>query len=123
MRSLPVSPGSPIAAPLSSKGLNHLEDWRRKDLFRQLFLAAGRRDLGCEIGFLLVDSLAESIAHKSGDLDRRAAPGAEESDKQMAEPVYRRVVVKLSGEFLAGSRQAGRRKAIASWLSRSIVVS
>src|SRR6185437_577365 len=37
-----------------------------------LLLAAGRRDLGCEIGFLLFDSLAESIAHKSGDLHRRA---------------------------------------------------
>src|SRR3984957_12327921 len=37
-----------------------------------LFLAARRPDFGCEIGFLLVDSLAESIAHKSGNLDRRA---------------------------------------------------
>src|SRR5260370_41635731 len=42
------------------------------ELFRRLFLAAGRRDLGCEIGFLLVDSLAQSIAHKSGNLHRRA---------------------------------------------------
>jgi hypothetical protein len=31
-----------------------------------------RRDFGGEIGFLLLDSLAESIAHKSGDLHRRA---------------------------------------------------
>jgi uridylate kinase len=30
-----------------------------------------------------------------------------ESDPQMAEPVYRRVVIKLSGEYLAGSRLAG----------------
>src|SRR5882762_5908894 len=43
-----------------------------EELFRRLFLAAGRRDLGCEIGFLLVDSLAQSIAHKSGHLNRRA---------------------------------------------------
>src|SRR6266850_4791766 len=43
-----------------------------EELFRRLFLAAGRRDLGCEIGFLLVDSLAQSIAHKSGNLHRRA---------------------------------------------------
>src|ERR1700743_167758 len=70
MRSLPVSPGGPIAAPWSSQGLNHLENWRRRDFFRQLLLAAGRRDLGCEIGFLLFDSLAESIAHKSGNLYR-----------------------------------------------------
>src|SRR5215216_621465 len=33
-----------------------------------LLLAAGGRDFGCEIGFLLLDSLAESIAHKAGDL-------------------------------------------------------
>src|ERR1700755_1912643 len=39
---------------------------------RARILAAGRRDLGCEIGFLLLDSLAQSIAHKSRDLDRRA---------------------------------------------------
>src|SRR4029450_10719580 len=38
----------------------------------RLLLSAGRRDLGCEIGFLLFDSLAESIAHKSGNLHRRA---------------------------------------------------
>src|SRR5258705_13916248 len=43
-----------------------------EELFRRLFFAAGRRDLGCEIGFLLVDSLAQSIAHKSGNLHRRA---------------------------------------------------
>src|SRR6266700_5228854 len=42
------------------------------ELFRRLFLAAGRRDLGREIGFLLVDSLAQSIAHKSGNLHRRS---------------------------------------------------
>src|SRR3981189_765308 len=41
---------------------------------RRLLLAAGGRDLGCEIGFLLFDSLAESIAHKSGNLHRRADP-------------------------------------------------
>src|SRR3984957_8845694 len=40
--------------------------------FRRLLLAAGCRDFGPEIGFLLLDSLAQSIAHKSGDLDRRA---------------------------------------------------
>src|SRR6218665_3741149 len=28
-------------------------------------------DLGGEIGFLLLDSLAQSIAHKTGNLDRR----------------------------------------------------
>src|ERR1700742_2658007 len=39
---------------------------------KRLLLAAGRRDLGREIGFLLFDPLAESIAHKSGDLHRRA---------------------------------------------------
>src|ERR1700760_907984 len=39
---------------------------------RLLLLAAGSRNLGGEIGFLLFDSLAESIAHKSGDLHRRA---------------------------------------------------
>src|ERR1700682_5440838 len=38
----------------------------------RLFLAAGRRDFGCEIGFLLFDSFAESIAHKAGNLHRRA---------------------------------------------------
>src|ERR1700682_5484457 len=42
-----------------------------EELFRRLFLAAGRRDLGGEVGFLLVDSLAQSIAHKSSDLHRR----------------------------------------------------
>src|ERR1700726_4837477 len=43
-----------------------------RGIFRRLLLAAGRRDLGCEIGFLLLDSLAQSIAHKSSDLHRRA---------------------------------------------------
>src|ERR1019366_10568126 len=43
-----------------------------KALLLRLLLAAGRRDFGCEIGFLLVDSLAQSIAHKSGHLDRCA---------------------------------------------------
>src|SRR5437870_13616801 len=43
-----------------------------EDRFPRLLLAAGRRDLGCKIGFLLFDSLAESIAHKSGNLHRRA---------------------------------------------------
>src|ERR1043166_668309 len=40
---------------------------------------------------------------------RRAAPGAalREERSQMAEPVYRRVVVKLSGEYLAGSQGYG----------------
>src|SRR5258708_15265111 len=37
----------------------------------RLLLSTGRRDLGCEIGFLLFDSLAESIAHKSGNFHRR----------------------------------------------------
>src|ERR1035438_10891032 len=45
---------------------------RPKALLLRLLLAAGRRDLGREIGFLLVDSLAQSIAHKSGHLHRRA---------------------------------------------------
>src|SRR5712664_312730 len=45
---------------------------RRKDYSRRLFLAAGRRDLGREIGFLPLDSLPQSIAHKSGNLHRRA---------------------------------------------------
>src|SRR5215470_11921164 len=35
------------------------------------------------------------------------ARGGEENDEQMAEPVYRRVVVKLSGEYLAGSHGYG----------------
>src|SRR6202171_4910126 len=43
-----------------------------RGICRRLLLAAGRRDLGCEIGFLLLDSLAQSIAHKSRDLHRRA---------------------------------------------------
>src|ERR1700733_4179693 len=42
------------------------------EISRRFLLSAGRRDLGCEVGFLLFDSLAQSIAHKSGDLDRRA---------------------------------------------------
>ena len=37
-----------------------------------VLLTAGGRDFGREIGFLPVDSLAESIAHKSGDLHRCA---------------------------------------------------
>ena len=40
--------------------------------FRRLLLAAGRRDLGGKISGLPIDSLAQSIAHKSGDLHRRA---------------------------------------------------
>src|ERR1700746_663602 len=34
----------------------------------RLLLAAGGRDLGCEIALLPLDSLAESIAHKARDL-------------------------------------------------------
>src|SRR5690242_18184823 len=45
---------------------------RRYDRRRSLLLAAGGSHFGSEIGFLLLDSLAESIAHKSGDLHRRA---------------------------------------------------
>ena len=36
----------------------------------------------------------------------RSWPG-QESDRIMAEPVYRRVVIKLSGEYLAGSQSFG----------------
>src|SRR5690242_20794613 len=45
---------------------------RRESAGRRLLLAAGCRDFGREIGFLLLDSLAESIAHKAGNLHRRA---------------------------------------------------
>src|ERR1700709_2491043 len=41
-------------------------------ILRRLLLAAGGRYFGREIGFLPVDSLAQSIAHKSGDLHSRA---------------------------------------------------
>src|SRR5580698_2901432 len=44
----------------------------RCSISRRLLLAASGCDLGREIGFLPVDSLAESIAHKSGNLHRRA---------------------------------------------------
>src|SRR5215831_2187154 len=37
-----------------------------------LLLAAGRRDLGREVAFLLLDRLIESIAHKARDLHRAA---------------------------------------------------
>src|SRR5262249_16145195 len=37
---------------------------------RRLLLAAGCRDFGREIGFLLLDSLAESIVHKARDFHR-----------------------------------------------------
>src|SRR6267378_8154574 len=40
--------------------------------FRRLFLAAYRGHLGGKVGFLPLDSLAESIAHKSGNLHRCA---------------------------------------------------
>src|SRR5438105_15210685 len=36
--------------------------------FRRLLLAAGGGDLGREVAFLLLDSLAESIAHEARDL-------------------------------------------------------
>src|SRR4051795_7077915 len=38
---------------------------------------------------------------------RRAQPAPEKEAIRMAEPVYRRVVVKLSGEYLAGSQGVG----------------
>src|SRR3977135_2605055 len=38
---------------------------------------------------------------------RSEASDLKESDRIMAEPVYRRVVIKLSGEFLAGSQSFG----------------
>src|ERR1700738_1645820 len=59
MRSLSL----PRAAAAGLKGAGSL-------LSRRLFLAAGGRDLGSEIGFLPVDSLAQSIAHKAGDFHR-----------------------------------------------------
>ena len=37
-------------------------------------LTGGGRDLGGEIGFLLLDALAERVAHEAGDLDRPARP-------------------------------------------------
>src|SRR6516164_9640824 len=39
---------------------------------RPLFLAACGRDLGSKVGFLPLDSLAESIAHKARDLHGRS---------------------------------------------------
>src|ERR1700741_999554 len=48
--------------------------YRRSLRSRRLLLAAGSRDLGGEVLFLPLDSLAQSIAHKSGDLHRRANP-------------------------------------------------
>src|SRR6187399_3301255 len=45
---------------------------RRKEVFRRLLLAAGRRDLGREVRFLLLDSLTESIAHEARDFHRAA---------------------------------------------------
>src|ERR1700760_2645659 len=36
-----------------------------------------------------------------------SGPGSRESDRIMAEPVYRRVVIKLSGEYLAGDQTFG----------------
>src|SRR6266446_9303319 len=38
---------------------------------------------------------------------RREGPTLKESDFTMAEPVYRRVVIKISGEFLAGKQAFG----------------
>src|ERR1700755_1261222 len=46
--------------------------YRRSLCSRRLLLAAGSRDLGGKIRLLPLDSLAQSIAHKSGDLHRRA---------------------------------------------------
>src|SRR6476660_9943442 len=43
---------------------------RRKSTSLPSLLAACRRDFGCEIGFLLFDSLAERIAHEASDLHR-----------------------------------------------------
>src|ERR1700709_1682561 len=43
-----------------------------RGILRRLLLAAGGCYFGREIGFLPVDSLAQSIAHKSGDLHSRA---------------------------------------------------
>ena len=46
-------------------------DGRQRD--RATSALAGRgRDLGGEIAFLLLDALAERVAHETGDLDRRA---------------------------------------------------
>src|SRR5260221_11507494 len=38
---------------------------------------------------------------------KRSYRAEKESDSQMAEPVYRRVVIKLSGEYLAGAESFG----------------
>src|SRR5260370_596231 len=38
---------------------------------------------------------------------KRSYRAEKESDSQMAEPVYRRVVIKLSGEYLAGAQSFG----------------
>src|SRR5712664_4196630 len=64
--------GTPLLRSLSLARAAASSPTKPEELFRRLFLAAGRRDLGCEIRFLLVDSLAQSIAHKSGNLHRRA---------------------------------------------------
>ena len=59
------------------------------------------RDLGREVRFLLLDSLTESIAHKSGDLHRGAEP-----DPERAEASYERglltVVMPLAPKPRAG---------------------
>src|ERR1700744_6161317 len=61
---------SPSLPARPASGANASKKLAPEGLIQDLFLAAGRRDLGCEIGFLLFDSFAESIAHKSGDLHR-----------------------------------------------------
>src|SRR5260370_18706665 len=50
---------------------------------------------------------ARSSAGRSRD--RLAKPGShcQDNESKMAEPVYRRVVIKLSGEYLAGSQSFG----------------
>src|SRR5215470_5119536 len=45
---------------------------RRREFGERLLFAACGCDLGGKVGFLLLDSLTESIAHKSGDLYWRA---------------------------------------------------
>ena len=44
----------------------------RTDGRRSISLTGGGRDFGGEVGFLLLDALAERVTHEPGDLDRSA---------------------------------------------------
>src|ERR1700746_795052 len=86
MRSLSLEPDRPLSRQnrgsnircFTRRAQRRTPPRSRPALFRAesffacgLLLAAGSRDFSGEIGLLLLDSLAESIAHKSGDLHRR----------------------------------------------------